>query len=282
VKHAFVLGHPITHSRSPLIHGHWLKSYGIRGRYDAIDVAPDEMEAFFQRIRAGEFIGGNVTVPLKEIADRLVDTHDLDTIHIGATNTLTTYPGPEGLLIHGTNTDHYGFLANLDEKAPGWSDGARSAIVLGAGGAARAVVSALLARAIPAIHILNRTAGKAADLAHEFTGWAGAAHGGALSDFAALAGEAALVVNTTTIGMHGTRFDPPLPLELLPKAALVTDLVYVPLVTPLLADARALGLRTVDGLGMLLHQAVPGFEAWFGTRPEVTPELRALIEATLR
>jgi shikimate dehydrogenase len=282
MRAAFVLGHPIKHSRSPLIHGHWLKTYGIRGSYDAIDVAPEDMAAFFERIRDGAFVGGNVTVPLKEIAFRLCDTHDLDTLHIGATNTLTALPTSERYLVHGLNTDHYGFLANLDEQAPGWSEGARGAIVLGAGGAARAVVSALKARLIPAIHILNRTEDKAADLAHEFGGWGGETiRSGPLSSFDDLASGTDVVVNTTTIGMHGTRFDPRLRLELLPKGALVTDLVYVPRVTPLLAAAAEQGLRTVDGLGMLLHQAVPGFENWFGRRPEVTAELRALVEATL-
>ena len=146
MKRAFVIGHPIAHSRSPKIHGHWLKTYGIAGSYEAIDVAPDDLEAFFDRIRAGEFIGGNVTVPHKEAAFELCDTRDFDTSHIGAFNTLTTSNGAEGTAIHGTNTDHYGFLANLDEQAPGWSDGLKKAIVIGAGGAARGVVSALVAR----------------------------------------------------------------------------------------------------------------------------------------
>ena len=272
---------PISHSRSPLIHGHWLKTYGIPGSYDAIDVAPEDMAAFFERIRDGEFMGGNVTVPLKEIAFELCDTHDLDTVHIGATNTLVALPASERYLVHGLNTDQYGFLANLDERAPGWSEGGKSAIVLGAGGAARAIVSALLSRLFPAVHILNRTPETAEQLAADIGIYPGAMKPGGLDRFAELAPGAGLVVNTTTIGMHGTRFDPPLALELLPRHALVTDLVYVPLVTPLLADAHALGLRTVDGLGMLLHQAVPGFEEWFGQRPAVTPELRALIEATL-
>jgi shikimate dehydrogenase len=278
VKRAFVIGHPISHSRSPLIHGHWLDAYGIRGSYVPIDVAPEAMEAFLDRIRAGDFVGGNVTVPLKEIAFRLTDTHDVDTIHIGATNTLTTFPRADGsYLVHGTNTDLYGFLANLDAATPRWDAGVQSAIVLGAGGAARAVLAALAVRGIPAVHILNRTADKSAALAAELPGPL-AGHG--LDAFAGLAPDAGLVVNTTTIGMHGTAFAG-LRLDLLPKHALVTDLVYVPLETPLLAEARGLGLRAVDGLGMLLHQAVPGFEAWFGVRPEVTPDLRAKVEATL-
>jgi shikimate dehydrogenase len=278
MRRAFVLGHPIKHSRSPLIHGHWLKTYGIRGSYDAIDVAPDDLATFFDRIRAGEFVGGNVTVPLKELAFKLCDTHDLDTVHIGATNTLATYPTSDGLMVHGDNTDQYGFLANLDEKAPGWSDGQRKAIVIGAGGAARAVASALSTR-VCRTYILNRTPGRAETLVADLSGGTRMAPRG-LDAWRRLAPSTRIVVNTTTIGMDGSRFEA-LPLELLPKDALVTDLVYVPLETPLLAEARRLGLRTVDGLGMLLHQAVPGFEAWFGRRPEVTPELRALVEGTL-
>lgn len=277
MKRAFVLGHPITHSRSPLIHGHWLKTYGIEGSYEAIDVAPNDMPAFFDRIRAGEFVGGNVTVPLKEIAFALSDHRDEARAHIGAFNTLTAIEVDGVRLVEGTNTDHDGFLASLDAAAPGWDDGAERAIVLGAGGAARGVLSALATRAIPAIHILNRTPEKAQALADELPG---PLYGGSLEDFAALAHEADLVVNTTTVGMGGTHFER-LALDRLPKSALVTDIVYTPLETPLLAASRLLSLATVDGLGMLLHQAVPGFEAWFGVRPEVTPELRAMIEATL-
>lgn len=277
MKRAFVLGHPIKHSRSPAIHRHWLAAYGIAGSYEAIDVAPEAMPAFFDRIRAGEFVGGNVTVPLKEIAFDLCDIRDDALAHIGAFNTLTAVETDEGRKVEGTNTDHYGFLANLDAAMPGWDEGAESAIVLGAGGAARGVLSALATRAIPAIHILNRTRDKAVALADELPG---PLTGGSLEDFSTLAYEADLVVNTTTIGMGGTRFDH-LALDHLPKTALVTDIVYTPLETPLLAAAQLLSLKTVDGLGMLLHQAVPGFESWFGIRPEVTADLRQKIEATL-
>jgi shikimate dehydrogenase len=277
VKRAFVIGHPIAHSRSPRIHGHWLKRYGIEGSYEAIDVAPAEMPAFFARIRAGEFLGGNVTVPLKELAFGLCDSHDAETWKVGATNTVSTYMSSDGITLHGENTDCYGFIANLDAALPGWQDGIQSAIVLGAGGAARGVATALVVSGIPAIHILNRTAGKAAALARELPG---PLHGHPLEAFAALASQAGLVVNATTIGMHGTAFDG-LPLGLLPTTAIVTDIVYVPLETPLLTEARTRGLRMVDGLGMLLHQAVPGFEAWFGVRPEVTPQLRAETAPTL-
>lgn len=278
MKKAFVIGYPIKHSRSPLIHGHWLAEHGIAGSYEPIEVAPADLPAFLDRIRSGEFTGGNVTVPHKEEAWKLVDFRDLDTDHLKAFNTLSQVETADGIAIYGQNTDLYGFLANLDQQAPGWNKDVENAIVLGAGGAARAVAAGLMLRVPGRVHILNRTRERAAALAADIV--PRRAVGGSLDDFAALAPTSQLVVNTTTIGMHGTRFDN-LDLSLLPKSALVTDIVYVPLVTPLLADARALGLRTVDGLGMLLHQAVPGFEAWFGVRPEVTPALRQKIEATL-
>jgi shikimate dehydrogenase len=273
VKRAFVIGHPIAHSRSPLIHNHWLEAYGIDGSYEAIDIAPADLPAFFDRLRRGEFAGGNVTIPHKEAVFSLCDERDPLAEEIGAVNTLVVTDGA----ITGSNTDYLGFLGNLDQNAPGWSDGLGEVIVLGAGGAARAILVALKSRDVPAIHLLNRTRGKADDMALDL---GGPIRPGALSDFAARAPAAGLVINTSSVGMKETRFDA-LDLGALPKTALVTDIVYVPLVTPLLADAHALGLKTVDGLGMLLHQAVPGFEAWFGIRPEVTPELRRLVEASL-
>lgn len=274
MKKAFVIGHPIRHSRSPLIHGTWLAAYGIAGSYEAIDVAPGELEQFVERIREGEFAGGNVTIPHKEEVFRLCDRVDPLAETIGAVNTLVREDDGS---IRGFNTDYMGFLGNLDHNAPGWSERLGRVIVLGAGGAARAILVALRERGFKEIVLLNRTLEKAEALAREIDG---PFVPGRLADFAFYAGGADLVVNTTSIGMHDTRFDD-LDLGLLPETALVTDIVYVPLVTPLLADARAIGLRTVDGLGMLLHQAVPGFEAWFGVRPEVTPELRAKVEATL-
>lgn len=273
MKRAFVIGHPVAHSRSPLIHGHWLKQHGIDGSYEAIDVAPEELPAFLGRVRAGEFAGGNVTIPLKEAVFAACDEVDPLARTIGAVNTLVS----EGGRLRGFNTDYMGFLGNLDQNAPGWSDGLESAIVLGAGGSARAVVVALRERGVGTIHVLNRTLENAMKLASEF---GPPLRPGSLTDFPLHAPGAGLVVNTTSVGMHGTRHEG-LALDLLPAGAVVTDIVYVPLITPLLADARAQGLRSVDGLGMLLHQAVPGFEAWFGVRPEVTPELRALVEATL-
>lgn len=274
VKKAFVIGHPIKHSRSPLIHGSWIAEHGIDGSYEAIDVAPEALPAFIERLRQGEFAGGNVTIPHKEAVFALCDSVDPLAKTIGAANTLVRQPDGR---IHGFNTDYMGFLGNLEQNAPGWGEGLKRAIVLGAGGAARAILVALRERGIPEIILLNRTPEKAEALAREIPG---PFVPGALADYARYAPEAGLVVNTTSIGMHDTRFED-LDLRLLPKTALVTDIVYVPLVTPLLADARALGLRTVDGLGMLLHQAVPGFEAWFGVRPEVTPALRSKVEATL-
>ena len=273
VKKAFVIGHPIKHSRSPLIHGSWIAEHGIDGNYEAIDVAPEELPAFIERLRQGEFAGGNVTIPHKEAVFALCDSVDPLATTIAAVNTLVARDGK----VHGFNTDFMGFLGNLDQNAPGWAEGLNRAIVLGAGGAARAVLVALRERGVPEIVLLNRTVEKAEALAREISG---PFVPGALADFARYAPDAGLVVNTTSIGMHDTRFED-IDLRLLPKTALVTDIVYVPLVTPLLADARALGFRAVDGLGMLLHQAVPGFEAWFGVRPEVSPALRAKIEATL-
>jgi shikimate dehydrogenase len=269
---AFVIGHPIAHSRSPLIHGTWLKVYGIDGSYAAIDVAPEALPRLFERLRAGEFAGGNVTIPLKEAAFSRCDSLDPLAETIGAVNTLVAKAGK----VHGLNTDYLGFLGNLDQQAPGWSTGLDSAIVLGAGGAARAVLVALRQRGIATINLLNRTPHKAEALARTINGIAP----GPLSSFAELASGAGLVINTTSVGMQGTGFAD-LPLDRLPPTALVTDIVYVPLETPLLAEARRLGLSTVDGLGMLLHQAVPGFAAWFGVTPAVTAELREKVEATL-
>ncbi len=269
---AFVIGHPIAHSRSPLIHGTWIAEHGIDGSYEAIDVAPAALPGFFERLRAGEFAGGNVTIPHKEAVFALCDSVDPLARTIGAVNTLVARDGK----VHGTNTDYLGFLGNLDAGAPDWSGGKKPAIVLGAGGAARAILVALKSRSIPVI-LLNRTRATADRLAREIGGDIST---GELADFNAAAPSAGLVVNTTSIGMHGSRFEG-FDLDLLPSDTLVTDIVYAPLVTPLLADAKARGLRIVDGLGMLLHQAVPGFEAWFGIRPLVTKDLRTRIEATL-
>lgn len=270
---AFVIGHPIAHSRSPLIHGTWLTEHGIDGTYEAIDVAPADLGAFFDRLRSGEFAGGNVTIPHKESVFALCDTVDDLARTIGAVNTLVVRNGQ----VHGTNTDYLGFLGNLDAAAPGWSDGRGDALIIGAGGAARAVLVALQRRNGGRVHVLNRTLANAQALIDDIPG-PFAAHD--FSAFPSLAGEIGIVINTSAIGMHGTKFDW-LDLKLLSPQTLVTDIVYTPLLTPLLAEAQACGLKTVDGLGMLLHQAVPGFAAWFGVTPEVTPQLRRTVEATL-
>lgn len=271
---AFVIGHPVAHSRSPRIHAYWLDRYGIDGNYVKVDVAPEDLSGFVAELRAGSYIGGNITVPLKQEMMALCDETDELTRAIGAVNTV--YFKDDRLI--GTNTDWFGFLANLDDRAPGWDKRSGPAVVFGAGGAARGVVAGLARRGFSPIHILNRSAERAEALAANLGAALGVHIGGhGLDRFAALAPQSELVVNTSTVGMHGSRFAH-LPLGLLPETALVSDIVYTPLVTPLLADAAARGLKTADGLGMLLHQAVPGFEVWFGTRPEVTPELRALIE----
>ena len=267
-RRAFVVGHPIGHSRSPLIHGHWLALHDIDGSYEPLDMAPENFAAFVAGMADAGYCGGNVTLPHKEAAFRLVGRRDAAAEAIGAVNTLWL----EGATVCGANTDAYGFAAHLDSEAPEWA-AAGHAVVLGAGGAARAIVHALTDRGVARVSVVNRTAARAEALA--------AASGGSVCGHAwgalpALLPEAGLLVNTTSLGMHG---QPPLEIDLgrLPEKAIVCDIVYVPLTTQLLAAAARRGLRTVDGLGMLLHQAVPGFERWFGIRPAVTTELRALV-----
>lgn len=269
---AFVCGHPIAHSRSPKIHGFWLKQYGIDGSYTAIDVAPEVLGDFLKSLATGGFAGGNVTIPHKEAAFRLVDRRDAAAEAIGAVNTLWFEDG----MLWGGNTDAHGFAANLDEHAPEWHK-ARAALVLGAGGAAHAVIHALKERGVRDIRIVNRTVERATELADRFGEGVSAHPLAASGEFLP---ETGLLVNTTSLGMHGYAQLPVDP-SALPDSAIVTDIVYVPLETPLLAAARARGLKTVDGLGMLLHQAAPGFERWFGVRPAVTLELREMIVADL-
>ena len=271
---AGVIGWPIAHSRSPLLHGYWLKQHGIPGAYLPFAVRPGEVRAALRGLAALGFAGCNVTVPHKEETLALVDTADELSRRIGAANLVVV--GPDGSL-HGSNTDAYGFLANLRERAPGWRADAGPAVVIGAGGSARAVIVSLADAGAPEIRLVNRTGERAETVAASLGGPIQVVEWEARAE--ALEG-ARLLVNTTTQGMHG---QPPLDLGLsaLPRDAVVTDLVYVPLETPLLAAARARGNVAVDGLGMLLHQAVPSFAAWFGVTPEVTAELRALAEATL-
>ncbi|GAA5626060.1 Shikimate dehydrogenase (NADP(+)) [Brucella sp. NBRC 12953] len=268
---AFVTGFPIKHSRSPLIHGFWLKEHGIEGSYEAIEVLPENFAEFAASLAKNGFAGGNVTIPHKEVAFAAVDSHDAAAAAIGAVNTLWFEDGR----LCGGNTDAYGFAANLDALAPGW-DNADTALVLGAGGAGRAIVHALQTRGFSRIAIVNRTLSRAEELASHF-GEGVSAHGWDAAQ--ALVKDAGLIVNTTSLGMsgHGEPTEFPLDLSEAQKSAVATDIVYIPLKTPFLASAEAAGLKTVDGLGMLLHQAVPGFERWFGKRPEVTEALRNYI-----
>jgi shikimate dehydrogenase len=274
-KKAFVCGHPITHSRSPKIHGYWLRKYGIPGTYEAIDVAPQDAAGFFATLGENGFAGGNVTIPHKEAAFAAASRRDDAAEKIGAVNTLWFEDGE----LVGGNTDAIGFAANLDERAPGWTK-AGNAVVLGAGGAARAVIQALKERGFTDIRVANRTVARAVELADRFGEGVSAHPATAATE---LLSDAGLLVNTTAVGMAGKAGAQELPADpaALPRHAVVTDIVYVPLETPLLAAARGLGLKTVDGLGMLLHQAAPGFERWFGRRPEVTEELRAMIIADM-
>ena len=268
---AFVCGHPVSHSRSPLIHNYWLREQGIEGCYERRDVAPEAFESFIREF-PHTYVGGNVTIPYKESAWRLVDARDEAAETIGAVNTLWLEDGQ----LMGGNTDAYGFAANLDAEIPGWAEKA-VATVLGAGGASLAVVHALQSRGVDEIRIVNRTLSRAQALVDRFRGRTSAHGWEAVPE---LLSDTTLLVNTTSLGMHGAQ-EAIIDLTPLSASAIVTDIVYVPLRTPLLASAAARGLRTVDGLGMLLHQAVPGFERWFGVRPEVTPRLREIVVADL-
>ncbi len=268
---ACLIGWPAAHSRSPLIHHYWLRTLGIEGGYVIEAVPPDEFQDFVFRLSLRGFVGANVTIPHKERALALSKPDDRARA-VGAANTLWYEDGE----LCSTNTDVEGFINNLDACASGW-DKAEDALVMGAGGAARAVVFGLLERGIKRVHLANRTLERARAMADQF---GASVMPVAWKAIEGLLPRAGLLVNTTSLGMHG---QPPLELDvaLLPSHAVVADLVYVPLETALLAAARARGLKTADGLGMLLHQAVRGFELWFGQRPEVTPELRALVEADL-
>ncbi|GLK73311.1 shikimate dehydrogenase [Ancylobacter dichloromethanicus] len=269
-----IIGHPVAHSRSPLIHGYWLRQLGIDGDYVARDVAPEAIDGFLADFSASGLAGGNVTVPHKEAAFRACVVREPVADALGAVNTLWL----EGGRLHGANTDVHGFLANLDTAEPEWARALGEAVVLGAGGAARAVVFGLMQRGVDRVVVANRTLARAEALRDQFgprvlpIDW---------RDLGGRLNGCRLLINTTSLGMKG---QPPLDIDLsaLSPDALVTDIVYVPLETPLLKAARARGLATVDGLGMLLHQAVPGFERWFGVRPVVTAALRALVIADLK
>lgn len=270
-KAACVIGWPVKHSRSPLIHNYWIEKHGLDADYRIEEVPPETFPDFIRDLRDYGYVGANITVPHKQAALKLAEA-DERARAVGAANTLWFNDGA----LRSTNTDVEGFLANLDSATPGWDRGLETAVVIGAGGGARAVIYALLQREVQRIYVINRTAGRAEALQKQFgprvrpAGW---------DETTGLLGGAGIFVNTTTLGMNG---QPPLEINLrCPASLVVADLVYVPLTTRLLAMARERGLRTADGLGMLLHQAVRGFELWFGIRPEVTPELRALVEADL-
>jgi len=270
-KAVCVIAWPAGHSRSPLIHNYWIKQHNLNAEYRREAVPPEKFADFVSNLRANGYIGANISVPHKEVALKLTEPDDRARA-VGAANALW-YDDDR---LRSTNTDVEGFLANLDAATPGWDRGLSTAVVLGAGGGARAVIFALLAREVGRVYVINRTAARAKALQKKFGNRIQVA---SWEETTGLLGGAGLLVNTTTLGMVG---QPPLDLNLrCPPSLVVADLVYDPLVTGLLALARARGLRTADGLGMLLHQAVRGFQLWFGVRPEVTAELRALIEADL-
>lgn len=270
-KLAGVMGWPVTHSRSPRLHGYWLRYYGIDGAYVPLPVRAEAFEQGLHSLADLGFRGVNVTVPHKEAALAACDRVEDSGRRLGAVNTIVMADGR----LRGSNSDGFGFIENLRQGAPEWQAQKAPAVVIGAGGAARAVVAALIDAAVPEIRLVNRTRARADAVAKDLAGpvqvleW---------PERSRALFEAGLLVNATSLGMTG---QPPLDLDLagLPRTALVNDIVYAPLETPLLARARARGNPLVDGLGMLLHQARPGFEAWFGVAPEVTPELRRYVLA---
>ena len=267
-----VIGWPVEHSRSPLIHNFWIGQHALKGEYRREAVTPEAFPTFVKELSKRGYAGANVTIPHKEAAIALSKPDDRVEA-VGAANTLWF----EGDTLCSTNTDVEGFLANLDQMTPNWDQGLDDAIVLGAGGASRAIVYGLLSRGVKTIRLANRTFARAQTMRERFgervrpVAW---------DEVGGLLAGAGLLVNTTSLGMKG---QPALDLRLedLHKSAVVADIVYSPLVTPLLQEARDLGLRHADGLGMLLHQAVRGFSLWFGVTPEVTPELRAMVEEDL-
>ncbi len=271
---AGVMGWPVMHSRSPMLHNHWIAEHGLKGSYVPLAISPEALPDALRALRPLGFAGCNLTIPHKQQAMQVVDEIDDVGRRIGAISCVVVRP--DGSLA-GSNNDCYGFIEHLRQSVPAWQAAAGPAVVLGAGGGARAVCYALAQAGVPEVRLVNRSAARAQALAEEFGSPIKAIAWESRND--AMEG-ARLVVNTTSLGMVG---QPPLDLSLerLPREAIAYDIVYVPLETPFLAAARARGNRTVDGLGMLLHQAVPAWRAWFGIEPKVTPGLRALIEASL-
>jgi shikimate dehydrogenase len=272
VKAACVIGWPVEHSRSPLIHDYWIRQLGLQAAYRREAVPPDRFADFVAHLADHGYVGANVTVPHKEAALALSEPDALAAA-VGAANTLWLDDG----VLRASNTDVEGFIASLDAGIPGWASQVERAVVLGAGGAARAVVSGLIERGVPRIHVVNRSLDRATAMGQRFGERVVPSRWDHRNDVLVGAG---LLVNATTLGMAG---QPPLEVDLAPlaPAAIVADIVYAPLVTPLLAAAGARGLRTVDGLGMLLHQAAGAFVRFFGLRPQVTEGLRTLVEADL-
>jgi shikimate dehydrogenase len=270
---ACVTGWPVGHSRSPLIHGYWLRTYGIEGSYERVATPPGEFKRFAASIGSDGLRGANVTVPHKVAAFGACDRCTSVAEAMGAVNTIWR----EGGVLWGENTDAEGFLGSLDDEAPGWRREVRSGVILGAGGASRAVAYALLSAGLERITIVNRTIDRAKAVADGFGPRLFVSDWKEASD---RLGDADILVNTTSLGMSGqNRLE--IDISALRPGAIVADAVYVPLETALIQDARRLGYRAVGGLGMLLHQAAPGFERWFGIRPSVTSELRGLVEADI-
>ncbi|QIE41005.1 shikimate dehydrogenase [Rhodobacteraceae bacterium SC52] len=270
---AGVIAHPVAHSKSPRLHGGWLQEYGITGHYIPMDVHPDDLQGVLETLPKAGFVGVNVTLPHKEAALKLATTVTKRAKQIGAANTLTFRPDGG---FDADCTDGEGFIENLRQTAPDWSAAAGPVAVYGAGGAARAVLDALLSAGAPEIRLCNRTRARAEALADIFGPTVQVIDWEKAGD---VADGATTLVNTTSLGMQG---QPPFDIALdgMHPGALATDLVYIPLETPFLTAARAAGAITVDGLGMLIHQAIPGFQKWFGTRPVVSDATRArMLEA---
>lgn len=273
MRRACVIGWPVEHSRSPLLHGYWLKKYGIDGAYTKEAVRPEAVADFLQSLEANGFVGCNVTVPHKAAAFAAADEREASAEAVSAANTLWVSGGK----LVAANTDTYGYMTNLGQQAPGWDRRDAPISVLGAGGAARAIVHGFLDAGVGEVRVFNRTRARAETLAGQFGprvkvfDWSEREIGSR---------DSTVLVNTTIIGMNGVGT---LDIDLagFDRDCVVSDIVYVPLETELLRGAKSQGLRTVDGLGMLLHQGVPGFEKWFGVRPEVTDELRRFIVADI-
>lgn len=272
-QRACVIGWPIEHSRSPLIHGAWIARYGLNAAYTKEAVRPEDLTHFLATLADRGFAGCNVTVPHKEAVFSLAAERDPSAVAVGAANTLWLENGR----LHAMNTDTYGFMTHLDTEAPQWRSNDRPAVVLGAGGAARAIVYGFLEAGVGRVVVCNRSLDRAEALARHFGQRVAAV---SWPDRNRHACQASVVVNTTTLGMKG-QGNPELDVAIFDSSVVVADIVYVPLETAMLASARSAGLATVGGLGMLLHQAVPGFEKWFGIRPEVTPDLVRLVEADI-